>query len=95
MAIADARSLAPEDMVLTERRYQNRVGQTYAITYNPDHRWYWFPRMTPDEALVFKVYDSQRDGTARWTAHTAFDDPTTQPGARQRESVEIRSLAFF
>jgi hypothetical protein len=95
LAIADAGSLAPEDMVVTERRYQNRTGQTYAITFNPDHRWYWFPRMTPDEALVFKVFDSQREGTARWTAHTAFADPTTQPGARQRESIEIRSLAFF
>jgi hypothetical protein len=30
-----------------------------------------------------------------WTAHTAFDDPTTPPNARPRESIEIRTLAFF
>jgi len=95
LAIADARTLAPEDMVVTERHYRNRVGQTYAITYNPAHRWYWFPHMRPEEALVFKVYDSQKTGTARWTAHTAFDDPTTSPHARKRESIEIRTLAFF
>jgi len=95
LAIADAQSLSPENMVVTERRYQDRTGQTYAITYNPAHRWYWFPHMRPDEALVFKVYDSLREGHARWTAHTAFEDPTSPPHARPRESIEIRTLAFF
>ncbi len=95
LAIADAQSLAPADMVVTERRYPDRIGQTSAITYNPAHRWYWFPHMRPDEALVFKVYDSLKDGRARFTAHTAFEDPTTPPHARPRESIEIRTLAFF
>jgi len=95
LAIADAQSLSPSDMVVTERRYPDRIGQTSAITYNPAHRWYWFPRMRPDEALVFKVYDSQKDGRARFTAHTAFGDPMTPPHARPRESIEIRTLAFF
>jgi hypothetical protein len=95
LAIADAQSLSPDDMVVTERRYQDRIGQTSAIKYNPAHRWYWFPQMRPDEALVFKVYDSIKDGGARFTAHTAFDDPTTTPRARPRESIEIRTLAFF
>jgi hypothetical protein len=95
LAIADARSLSPDNLVISERRYPNRIGQTYAITYNPKHVWYWFPRMRRDEALVFKVFDSLKDGRARWTAHTAFDDPTTPPNARPRESIEIRTLAFF
>src|SRR4051812_49609871 len=73
----------------------DRVGQTYAITYDPKQRWYWFPRMRPDEALVFKVYESLRDGRARWTAHTAFADPHAPPHAQPRESIEIRTLAFF
>jgi hypothetical protein len=95
LAIADATSLAPGDLVISERRYPNRIGQTYAITYNPGHRWFWFPRMRRNEAIVFKVYDSLQDGRARWTAHTAFDDPTAPPDARPRESIEIRTLAFF
>jgi hypothetical protein len=95
LAIADAQSLSPADMVVTERRYQDRIGQTSAITYNPAHRWYWFPHMRPGEALVFKVYDSMKDGRARFTAHTAFEDPATPPHARPRESIEIRTLAFF
>jgi hypothetical protein len=95
LAIADSRTLDEKSMVVTERRYQNRVGQTMAITWDPNHRWYWFPHMRRDEALVFKVFDSETDGRARWTAHTAFDDPTSPPNPRFRESIEIRTLAFF
>jgi hypothetical protein len=51
--------------------------------------------MRRDEALVFKTYESLTDGRARWTAHTAFHDLTSAPDARPRESIEIRTLAFF
>jgi hypothetical protein len=95
LAICDSQTLDPKNMVVTERRYQDRVGQTAAITWDPNHRWYWFPHMRRDEALVFKVFDSMTDGRARWTAHTAFDDPTSPPNPRFRESIEIRTLAFF
>ncbi len=95
LAICDARSISPDDFVVNERRYPNRVGQTYAVTYNPAHQWYWLPRMRREEALIFKVYDSSKDGRARWSAHTAFDDPTSPPQAKPRESIEIRTLAFF
>jgi hypothetical protein len=95
LAICDAESLSFDDMVIAERRYPDRVGQTYAVTFNPAHRWYWFPRMQRNEALVFKVFDSMTDGRARWSAHTAFEDPTSPPHARPRESIEIRTFAFF
>ncbi len=95
LAIADARSLAPEDLIASERRYPHRVGETYRIRYNPDHRWFYFPEMRRDEALVFKVYDSARDGRARFTAHSSFDDPTTPARAPPRRSIEARAFAFF
>jgi hypothetical protein len=95
LAICSARTLSPANLVVSERRYPDRIGQTYAITYSPQHAWYWFPRMRRDEALVFKTYESRDDGRARWTAHTAFHDPTSAPDARPRESIEIRTLAFF
>ncbi len=93
--MADARTLAPADMIISERRAPGRIGQTYAIRYNPNHKWFWFPQMRREEAYVFKVFDSLKDGRARWTAHTAFEDPTTPPNARPRESIEIRTMAFF
>jgi hypothetical protein len=95
LAICDAQTVMPETLVVNERRYQDRVGQTFGIIYDPGQRWYWFPHMRPDEALVFKVYESLKDGRARWTAHTAFADPTSPPDAKPRESIEIRTLAFF
>jgi hypothetical protein len=95
LAIADARSLAEKDLIRAERRYPNRVGETYRVGYNPAHRWYYFPRMRRDEALVFKVFDSATDGRARFTAHTSFEDPTTPAGAPARQSIEARTLAFF
>src|SRR5215813_3619644 len=88
LAICDARSVSPNDFVVSERRYPDRVGQTYAVKYSRKHRWYWFPRMRRDEALVFKTYESLNDGLARWTAHAAFDDPSSPPAARPRESIE-------
>jgi hypothetical protein len=95
LAIADAPSVAFEDFMLAERRYPNRVGQTYRLRYSPKHQWFYFPEMRRDEALVFKVYDSVQDGRARFTAHTSFDDPTSPPDAPARQSIEARTLAFF
>jgi hypothetical protein len=48
-----------------------------------------------DEALVFKVFDSDAGKPSRFTAHSAFDDPGTPAGAPPRESIETRTFAFF
>jgi hypothetical protein len=95
LAIADAKSVAPQDLLIAERRYPHRIGQTYRLKYSAGHRWYYFPEMLRDEALVFKVFDSSTDGRARFTPHTSFDDPSTPPGAPPRQSIEARTLAFF
>jgi len=95
LAICDARTIAPGDLIAAERRHPDRVGEIYHLTHNPDHRWYYFPRMQRDEALVFKCYDSETDGRSRFTAHASFDDPTAPADAPPRESIEARTLAFF
>ncbi|HWA62778.1 MAG TPA: CmcJ/NvfI family oxidoreductase [Caulobacteraceae bacterium] len=95
LALIDARTVAPQDLIASERRFPDRVGEIYVIQHNPAHRWVFFPRMTRDEAIVFKVYDSETDGRARWGGHSSFDDPTTRPDAPPRESIEIRAFAFF
>lgn len=95
LAIADARSLRDEELIASQRSYPGRIGETYQIKYSPDHRWFYFPAMARNEAIVFKVFDSDKDGRARFTAHTSFDDPTAPPDAPARESIEVRTLAFF
>lgn len=95
LAMADARTVAPEDLLVAERRYPHRVGQTYRVKYSPRHRWFYFPRMRRDEALVFKVYDSDSSAPARFTPHAAVEDPDAAPAAPARQSIEVRTLAFF
>ncbi|HLJ62536.1 MAG TPA: CmcJ/NvfI family oxidoreductase [Stellaceae bacterium] len=95
LALCDARSLAPKDLVASERRYPDRVGEIYAVRYQPSHRWYYFPRMRRDEVVIIKCFDSLKDGRARLAVHTAFEDPTTPKSAPPRESIEVRLFAFF
>jgi hypothetical protein len=94
LAVCDAGSVAAEDLVPSDLVYQNRVGETYGVTYNPAHRWFYVPDMQPDEALLLKCFDSATDGRARFAPHTAFDDPTAPADALPRESIEIRTLVF-
>lgn len=95
LAVCDAQSMRPADFVPTDLKYRDRTGEVYSIAFNPEHRWFYFPRMRSDEALLLKCYDSATDGRARWTAHTAFDDPTSPPNPAPRESIEARTIAFF
>jgi hypothetical protein len=93
LAFADARSIPAKDWAPLDLVYPDRVGEIYNATYSPEHRWYYFPRMERHEAALIKGYDSQEDGRARFTLHTAFDDPTID--AAPRQSIEVRTLAFF
>lgn len=95
LAICEYASIRDRDLIASERRYKNRVGGIYYLAHNPEQRWYYFPRMTRNEVVLLKCYDSLTDGTARWTAHGAFDDPNTPAGAPPRESIEIRTLVFY
>jgi hypothetical protein len=95
LALVDARSVAASDLIKAERRYPHRVGETYQLAYNASQRWFFYPEMTRDEALVFKVYESKKDGRARFTPHCSFVDPGTPANAPPRQSIEVRTLAFF
>ena len=95
LAVCDARSMQPEDFVATDLRYRDRSGEVYSVTFRPEHHWYFFPRMERHEVMLLKCYDSSEDGRARFTAHTAFDDPGTPDHVPARESIEVRTLAFF
>jgi hypothetical protein len=94
LAMCDAQTSTDEDMLLMELKYMERTGEIFVMRHSPSHRWYYFPRMTPQKALLLKTYDSMTD-RARFMGHTAFEDPTTPPNAKKRQSVEVRTMAFF
>ena len=95
ITVADARTVEESDFVPVPRTAPGRVGETWRALYNPKHRFFYYPHLTPDEAIFFKVYDSAIDGRARYTLHTAFALPDPDPNAAPRHSVEMRLLALY
>lgn len=97
MAFCDARSVDDSHLHTVERRAYNRIGQTRHASFDAGNQWYYFPRMTRDEAALIKNYDSHAAqlGVAPYSLHTSFEDPTSPPDAAPRESMETRALVFF
>ena len=95
LGICDGRSIPQKGFIRVQRRYKDRTGEVYHIAHNPSHVWFHFPQMERNEALVYKVFDSDTNVASRFTAHSAFDDPATPPNAPARESIETRTFAFF
>jgi hypothetical protein len=94
LAVCGARSVAPGQLVASDLVYPNRVGETYSVTFDPAHRWFYVSGMQPDEGLLLKCYDSETDGRARFAPHSAFIDPTAPADVAPRESIELRTLVF-
>jgi len=94
LAVCDALTVKRQQLISSDLIYQHRVGETYSVTFDPQHRWFYIPEMQVDEALLIKCYDSETDGRARFAPHTAFSDPMTPPDALPRESIEIRAFVF-
>ncbi len=94
LAVCDARTVASSDLVPSDLVYRDRVGETYAVTFSPAHRWFYLSEMQPDEALLLKCFNSATDGRARFAPHTAFEDPTAPADLLPRESIELRTLVF-
>jgi len=95
LALADASSVAPDDLVATDQVFADRTGEIYHLAYDPGQRWYYAPRMTRDEVILIKGWDSLDDGRARFAPHGAFPLPGTPEDAPARESIEIRTLAVI
>ncbi|HXR90704.1 MAG TPA: CmcJ/NvfI family oxidoreductase [Steroidobacteraceae bacterium] len=109
LALCDARSVRPEEGIPNTMFVVDRLPDEQAMLgempneatapaaaifhYNPAHRWWYFSNMTRDEVLMFKFHDSDRSKALR-TPHTAFQDPSFAD-ARPRESIEVRSIAYF
>jgi hypothetical protein len=94
LALCDASSVLSHELVETEIRYPRRTGAIYQLTHGPGQRWCYFHELQPDEAIIFKQYDSVAH-RARFTPHAAFEHPDTPAGAPLRQSIEARCLALF
>ena len=104
LTVCDARTIDEARLTQTRREAPvrpdpsfeyNRPSETRHAIFDPAHKWYWFPRMTADEVLLFKNYDTLTDGTARYALHSAFEDPGTPPNPAPRETIETRAFVFY
>ena len=95
LTLCDAATVVPESLVSMERRAEERIGELQVAVHHPKQRWYYFPEMQMDEALVFKTFDSETDGRARFTIHSSFEVADAPVDAPPRESIETRCLVFF
>lgn len=99
LAICDMMTVAPEDIIAADAWSQTETPRrlvSLRLVHNPNQRWYYFPRMTPQETLIFKQYDTrQEQSNMRVAFHGAIDDPTTPEDAPLRETIEVRLLALF
>ena len=95
LALCDTTTVRSEDLVSVERRAEERIGELQVALHDSGQRWYYFPEMRMDEALLFKTFDSETDGRARFTIHSSFEDPDAPVDAPPRESIETRCLVFF
>ena len=94
LALADASSVQDRDLIATDQIFPDRVGEIYHLAHNPGQRWYAAPRMTPDEVLLIKGWDSD-DSRARFTPHSAFNTDDTPADAKPRESIEVRTYVVI
>ena len=94
LAVCDENSVPDDDRFIYELRFPDRTGENYSLRHSTEHKWYYYPKLTKDECLVFKVYDKKEDGP-RFVFHSAFDEPGTPVDAPPRRSIEERAIAFF
>lgn len=99
LAVCDARTVDRDDLLEVDfygygaKNYSwHNIGiETFSVSTSNNHRWYYYPGMTPDDVLVIKSYDSA--GVVGTTCpHASFAHPHPQGIARR--SIELRVLCF-
>lgn len=113
LALADFRTVdVLEDLVATELRYPPwlRDRETFAVKWNPKHKWYYWSHMQPEEVFMFKCYDSlsmklakvksnlsqenSLKDVAGLAIHTAFRNEIDAVLNIKRQSIEVRAIVL-
>ena len=91
LAFADSTSVSDDAIVGVEHRYPDRTGETAAVKYGEEQRWWYWSGIGNDERILLQCADT-KDGAR--VPHTAFVHPGSKEGAKGRESIEVRALVF-
>jgi hypothetical protein len=110
LALCDAQTVDPTDLVVFEIHYGDRVGENYFARSAERHRWYFYPALTRDEVVLIKQWDSagplaqsrgERSDQSRanepctFSFHSAFVDSEAAADAPDRWSIEVRCMVIY
>lgn len=97
LAFVDSRTVKDADFVFNDCHFgtsgtvwddfESRIAR-----FSPDHRWYYFSNVQPDEVLVFKGYDTANTDGDNYI-HGAIDNPADD--VLPRSSVECRYAVLW
>ncbi|MEM1231140.1 MAG: CmcJ/NvfI family oxidoreductase [Pseudomonadota bacterium] len=110
LALCDSQTVAPEDLVVFEIHYADRIGENYFARPSDRHRFYFYPQMVRSEAMLIKQWDSagpmarsngeradasDPEQPSTFSFHSAFDDVTVPDDAPDRHSIEVRCMVIY
>lgn len=94
LAVVDASTVDLDEVLDYQYTGYGATARSAMPLYNPDHRFYYVPRMATNELLLMKQLDT-RAGRSALCPHTSFDNPASDDDAPPRRSIEVRMMAVF
>ncbi|CAK0850309.1 unnamed protein product [Prorocentrum cordatum] len=97
LAVLDERTVAkPDDYIVKDLYGPGYELVQYGLNarHKDHHRWYYFPKMTKNEGILFKQVDSDFTLAGRTCFHMSARNPGVQE-KHPRESIELRMMCFW
>jgi hypothetical protein len=98
LAVMDERTAVKPDDYITKDLYgdgYHTVQYGLNARHASHHKWYYFPRMTKNKAILFKQMDSDWTKPGRICFHMSVADPAAPATVPPRESIELRMMCFW
>ncbi|KAJ3579787.1 hypothetical protein NPX13_g778 [Xylaria arbuscula] len=94
LAICDGATVESDDLIETDSIRQGFRSSVYYPKYNKEQAWYYLKNQTPDEALIFKHFDSDPEVQMSMTIHSSVRQHNAPESSLPRKSIEVRTFVF-
>lgn len=98
LAMLDERTTAKPDDYIPKDFFgdgYNVVQYGLNARHASNHKWYYFPQMKKDEAIIFKQMDSDYTKSGRICFHMSVNDPSAETTTSPRQSIEVRMMCYW